>query len=274
MALKKSTTTETTTTTSFEQEPDMNTSVIDRPEPTPAPAPAADAAVSATTAIAKAATSSLSTNDAAKLAKSFKKEVADMQDAADLSYGNFRTFKAKDGVIKEMNGEKLKLGRWVKVHLMAWSRHFEISPGEDGASSSNYVAYSKDGQTIDHILGEDMKSWEGKAVSDYLDHLRDTEDFDKATKREFIDTQCAVLGCEDEPEFNEIIQITLSSSSIPAFKSYQSQLEAKARCVEMGLPGHELPASPFQFYFIREDASKGKNSWTKLRIASNLPAKI
>jgi len=252
----------------------MNTSVIDRPEPTPAPAPAADAAVSATTAIAKAATSSLSTNDAAQAAKNFKKEIEAMRGAADFSYGSHRVLKADNGVIKELAGEKLVLGRWVKVRLLAWQNTFQVSPGEQGKDSGQYVAYSSDGKTIDYVIGEDYKSWIGKSVQDYLKFLKEDEEFEKAAVREFIDTECAVLGCEDEPDFHEVVQITLSSSSIPAFKRYQSDLEATAKCVVMGLPGYTLPPDALSFYFIREVAQKNSNTWTKLRVAASLPAKI
>lgn len=283
MALKKPT---TTNTAAFEQEPGAETAVAERETPqkeatapaapaqTPPPEPTAAAKVESTTAIAKAASSSLSTNDAANAAKQFKKEVEAMKGAADFSYGSHRVFKAKDGVIKESNGDKTVLGRWVKGRLLAWDRHFEISPGEDGKDSGSFVAYSMDGVTIDNVVGEEVKVWEGKSCDDYLTFLRDTEEFDKASKREFIDTEVAVLGCEDEPDFTGVIQITLSSSSIPAFKKYQSDLESTAKCVAMGLPGYKLPDDPFSMYFIRESAEKGKNSWTKLRLAASLPAKL
>lgn len=271
MALKKP---------AFEQEPSTqaqgDTATADAPEATSAATAAAtqDASVSATTAIAKAATTSLTTNDAANAAKQFKRDVEAMKGAADMSFGTHRVFKAKDGVIKEMNGEKLVLGKWVKVQLLAWDRHFEISPGEEGASSGEFVGYSKDGQVIDYVIGEDQKTWEGKSVADYLKYLKEDEDFENAKSREFIDCQVAAQGAEEEPDFSEIIQVTLSSSSIPAFKRYQTDLEARAKCVAMGLPGYSLPDNPFGFYFVREAAEKGKNSWTKLKILTTLPAKV
>lgn len=236
---------------------------------------AAAASVEATTAVAKAAAGALQNADeAAARAKRFQKDVEAMKGAADFSWGTHRVFKAKDGVIKEMNGEKLRLGRWALVQMLAWDNHTEISPGEDGKSSSDFVAYSKDGVTIDFVVGEELKKFEGTSVDDYVRYLRDEEEFEKAGKREFVDVQVAVLDSEDEHDFHEIVQVTLSSSSIPAFKKYQNDLNAKAKCVAMGLPGYSVPENPFQFYFIREEAEKGKNSWTKLRISSTLPAKF
>ncbi len=273
MALKN----KTQNTAAFEQDPEV--AVMEKEAsapvaPTPEPTPAPDAAVSATTAIAKASVSSLTSNEAAQAAKQFRKEVDAMRGAADFSYGTHRVFKFDNGAIKEMAGDKLSLGRWAKVRLLAWQNTFQISPGVQGKDSGQFVAYSDDGKTIDHVIGEELKSWEGKSVDDYLTYLRDEEEFDKAAKREFIDTEVALLDCEDEPEFKEVIQITLSSSSIPAFKRYQSELESTAKCVAMGLPGYKLPEDPLTFYFLREVAAAKGNTWTKARISQTLPAKI
>lgn len=276
MALKKPNSAAATSTAQFEQEPGTgaDTAVAEK-STTAVETPKVDAGVQASTAIATASVTSMgAVNEAASRAKTFKKEVEAMENAADFSYGTHRVFKATDGEVRELKGEKVVLGKWVKVRLLAWARHYEISPGEEGASSGDFVAYSKDGITVDNVIGEDVKMWEGKPVTDYLDHLRTVEEFDKASRREFIDCQVAAMGAEAEPDFTGVIQITLSSSSIPAFKTYQSNLEATAKCVAMGLPGYSLPEDPFTFYFIREAAEKGKNRWTKLKIAATLPAKI
>lgn len=279
MALKKPNSAPAAASSSkdFEDEPGSTTTTqqADAPTGQANDDAAAAASVEATTAVAKAAAGSLMKPDeAAALAKKFQKEVEAMKGSADFSWGTHRVFKAKDGVIREMNGEKLDLGRWVKVQMLAWDDHTEVSPGEDGKSSADFVAYSKDGEVIDFVVGEELKKFEGTSVADYLKYLREDEDFDKAGARDFVDVQCAVLDSENEHEFHEIVQITLSSSSIPAFKKYQNDLNARAKCVAMGLPGFVVPDNPFQFYFIREAAEKGKNSWTKLRISSTLPAKI
>lgn len=285
MALKKPNSAPTTTNSPvFEADPDN--AVATAPEvgvaaaEATAPAPevkvdAAAAKVETSTAIAKAASTAVgAADDSIARARAFKKEVEEMEGAADFSFGTHRVFKAKDGVIKEMNGDKLKLGRWVKVRLLAWDRHYEVSPGEQSKESTNFVAYSKDGITIDSVIGEEQREFVGKSVAEYVEYLQKEEDFEKAGRREFLDTQVAVLGCEEEEDFHEIVQITLSSSSIPAFKKYQSSLEATAKAVSMKLPGFTLPDDPFTFYFIREDAEKGNNTWTKLRISATLPSKI
>jgi hypothetical protein len=243
-------------------------------EPTTPATPAAK--VEATTAVAKASAGSMAMAEAAASAKALKREIEEMRGGADFAYGNFPVFKGSNGSIRgEMGGAKVDLGRWVQIRLMAWDDHFEISPGEQGASTKEFVAYSKDGQTIDSVIGEENKGWEGKPVQEYLHYLKTVEEFTRAKVRRFLDMSCAVLGADgSDAATGQIIQITLSESSIPSFQSYQQDLTQKAKAVAMGLPGFVLPEDPLKFYFIREVATKGDNEWTKLRVASTLPAKL
>lgn len=283
----------------FENEPTNNagdTAVEDAPQtvaataaPAAAVAPAATADPAATVAatpipeavvtasavaITKASQTSVAVADAAADAKRFKREVEDMKGASDFSYGNYNVFKGNNGEIMcTETGDKF--GRWVKVRLLSWDDHTEISPGETGASTKDFVAYSKDGKVIDSVIGEDQKGWIGKPVADYVEYLKNEEDFSKTKSRRFIDTACAVIASDSgDGPIGEVVQITLSESSIPAFAKHQEQLANKARCVAMGLPGFSLPADPFQFFFLREVVSKAQNTWTKLRIVQDLPAKI
>ena len=291
MALKKP---------AFENEPatsaaadvaqETNTAVAEKPAVTaaapaaapaeaPAPAPAADApaaAVETAVAIAKASSTAVGAiNDAAARAKAFKKEVEEMKGASSFDYGNYDVFKGNNGEIAQTAGDQVSLGRWAKVRLLSWDEHHEISPGEKGASTKDFVAYSKDGKVVDSVIGEELQSWVGKQVGEYVEYLRTTEEFDKTKVRRFVDTACALLGTDSgDGPMGSVIQITLSESSIPAFAKYQQQLQDNARCVAMGLPGFALPDDPFTFFFIREVAKKGDNSWTKLKISANLPAKI
>lgn len=282
MALKKPT---------FEQEPATSaqgdTATAEAPaaqapaaEAPAAPAPAAttgpttlDAQVSAETAIAKASATSLSLSEAASKAKQFAREVADMKGASDFSYGNYDVYKGNNGEIA--GPDNVSMGRWAKVRLLSWDDHYEISPGETGASTKDFVAYSKDGKTVDSVIGDELKSWVGKSCDEYAKYLREEEEFANTKVRRFIDTACAVLATDSgDGPIGKIVQITLSESSIPAFSKHQQSLADTARCVSMGLPGFTLPEDPFTFYFIREVASKGNNKWTKLRIEMTLPAKL
>ena len=283
---KKSENAKTNEQPKFEDEAGGNQAVAEKKDDvksaetqeTPAASPAPDAGAAATTAIAKAQSTALSVDEAAKKAKEFQKELDAMKGATDFDYGTYRVFKANQGEIQESGGEEENLGRWAKVRLLAWDNHFEVSPGEQGASTKDFVAYSKDGQTIDSVIGEEMKSWVGKPVAEYLAYLKDDkegEGFENAKIREFIDTSCALLGSDSgDGPIGKVIQVTLASSSISAFKKYQTELKDAARCVAMGLPGFTVPEDPFTFYYLREAASKGNQNWTKLKIVAELPAKI
>lgn len=249
--------------------------VGEAPGATETPA-APDAAATASTAIAKASASAVTTAEAANKAKGFQKEVEAMKGAFDFSFGNFDAYKGNNGEIAQTGGGDDSFGRWVKVRMLGWDEHYEVSPGEKDSKSKEFVAYSKDGKTIDHIIGEEHREYVGKTVDEYVTYLRETEEFDGAGSRRFIDIACAVLGADeaDAEGVGKVVQITLSQSSIPAFSKYQENLKTTARCVEMGLPGFSIPEDPFQFYFIREVAKKGDNSWTKLKIETTLPNKL
>lgn len=256
-----------------EQTTGADTAVAERPaESAEREAPAA---ATATTAIAKAASTSLSVADAANKAKAFAKEVEAMKGASDFSYGNYQVFKGNNGEIAESGENGVSLGRWAKVRLMSWAEHTEVSPGESGGSTKDFVAYSTDGVTIDSVIGEELQMWVGKSVQGYTDYLRDDEEFPKTKVRKFIDTACFLLATDSgEGPIGKTIQVTLSESSIPSFARYQNELKDDARAVAMGLPGAKLSDDPFTLFFLRELASKGSNRWTKLRIVSSLPAKL
>lgn len=266
-----------------EQAATTSAPVADAPAEVEAPRSEAvqeEAAAKTTATVAIAAASNTSSTavavaEAANKAKEFQREVAAMKGASDFSYGNFRTFKGNNGEISESGGDQATLGRWAKVRLLSWDEHHEVSPGEQSESSKSFVAYSKDGKTIDSVIGEEQKAWVGRTIVDYLDYLRTKEEFTNAGSRRFVDMACALMAAEDEDApIGEVIQVTLSQSSIPAFSKYQEQLTNKARCVAMGLPGFTLPEDPFTFFLVREVAKKNENKWTKLKIESTLPAKL
>lgn len=268
----------------FENEPDAqaqgDTAVAERDAPAQHTAPAADpvaAATVTTTALAKASATSLSVADAANAAKAFKKEVEDMKGAVNFIHGNYDIFKADGGSISETGaGKDMKLGRWAKVRLMGWDNSYQVSPGAEGASTKDFVAYSKDGVTIDSVIGDELKSWAGKSVQDYVQYLEKEEEFSNVKVRPFIDTGCYLLGTESgDGPIGKTVQITLSKTSMSSFSRYQEELVNNARAVSMGLPFAKLPDDPFTFYFIveRVQDAKGKK-WDKLKIAAVLPAKL
>ena len=270
-------------TASFENEPTTDTSadtaVAEQPDikvETLKAEVKQEPAMATTVAIAKASASSLATSDAAVQAKKFQKEFEEMRGASDFSYGNYKLFKGNNGSIVESGKDGGDdLGRWAKIRIISWAPHYEMSPGESGASSKDFVAYSKDGITVDSVIGQEMQKWVGSSVADYMEYMRKEEGFQQAKKRQFIDMGCALLECDSgEGPLNKVIQITLSETSIPSFSRYQQELKDTVRCMAMGLAGFSMPEDPFQLYVVREVASKGQNRWTKLSLTTSLPAKL
>lgn len=205
----------------------------------------------------------------------FKAKVEAMRGAADFAHGNYTVFKGNNGEIMQTGTGGAKLGRWTKVSMIAWDNHYEVSPGSDDKASRDAVGYSKDGVVIDSIIGEEFRNWVGRKCVDYVKFLQADTGYPKAKLGEFIDVACVVHEAESNEDFNgEIIQITLSQSSIGSFGKYQERLVQKARAVEMGVPGVKLPTDPFTFYFLREAAEKNGKNWTKLAVVDKLPAKI
>ena len=274
MALKKTTPAAdvASTTPAFEDESTTQTAVEVQAEAPAAATPAKDPTVAATTAIATASSTGAVTVNAAAAAANFKKELEEMQGAFDFSYGNFPIFKGSNGAIAEMgNGKTRTMGRWAKVRMMGWDDSYQISPGEDGSRTKDFVAFSKDGITIDSVIGEEQRHFVGRPVTEYVTYLKNEEKFTKAASSRYINIACYVLEAEKPGFENESVQVTLSQSSIPAFQTYQQQLKMQARAAAMNLPGATMSDDPFTFYFGTEDASKGSNRWTKLKISAKKP---
>ena len=237
----------------------------------PAPAAAQLPAVQASTAV-----STVSRDEIARQAKAFQRELDEMKGAADFSFGNYEVYKGSNGEIAKTGaGDSVSLGRWAKIRLLAWDDHHEVSPGSQDKNSKDFVAYSKEGRIVDHVIGEELKSWVGKSVEEYVNYLRTTEGFDKANSKRFVDMSAALLGTDSgDGPVGTVIQITLSPSSIPSFTKYQQSLKDQARCAAMGLPGFTVPEDPMTFFVVREVVSAGGNKWTKLAMHAALPAKL
>lgn len=207
----------------------------------------------------------------------FTKQVEEMHNALDVSYGNFPLYKASSGgTIKCADDDKApSLGRWAKVTMISWSKHYEIGPGSNDDDAKGYVAFSDNGKTIDRILGEELQDKVGTEINEYLKYLREEEGFRQAGCREFVDVACYVHENDAGADMTgKVIVLTLPPTSAMSFNRYQQQLAAQARAAKMGIPGVKVPEDPFTFYFITEGAKKGKNEWTKLVIESRLPSRF
>jgi hypothetical protein len=240
----------------------------DAREEAAAPTPAAVPAVRQSTAVGNV-------NDIAAQAKAFQRELDEMKGAADFSFGNYAVFKASNGEISQTGKEDTSLGRWAKIRLLAWDDHHEITPGSQDKGSKDFVAYSKDGQVIDSVIGDEMKKWVGKSVAEYINYLRETEGFEKAGSKRYVDLSCALLATDSgDGPIGTVVQVTLSPSSISSFSKYQQALKDQARCAAMALPGFSVPEDPFTLFLVREVVSSGSNKWSKINFFSNLPNKL
>lgn len=207
----------------------------------------------------------------------FTKKVEEMFNCLDTRYGNFPTYKAKPGGrIECVTDDNMPgMGRWAKVTMMSWGKHWEIGPGVSDESATDYVAFSDNGKTIDRVLGDELQSHVGSDIQEYIKYLKDKEGFDNAGYREFVDVACYVHDNEAGEDFTgKIVMFSLPPTSASAFHRYQQQLAGLARAAKMGIPGVSAPENPFTFYFITESAKKGKQEWTKLIIESKLPNKF
>lgn len=275
MALKKNTPAAdvASTTPAFEDESTTQTAVEVQAEAPAAATPAKDPTVAATTAIATASSTGAVTVNAAAAANRFKQELEEMKGAFDFSHNSWRVFKGSNGAIAEMgNGKTATMGTWAEVRLMGWDDSYQVSPGEDGARTKDFVAFSKDGQVIDGVIGEEQRQFVGRPVQEYVDYLRNTEKFTQAASARYINLACLIISSDKAGFEGEGVQITLSQSSIPAFQAYQQQLKMQARAAAMNLPGAKMSEDPFRFFLETEAASKGTNRWTKLKISTKKPS--
>jgi hypothetical protein len=165
----------------------MDETTVAQPAANDADPAAAPAAPAAAPVPAVQVTGTLATSNRAQ-ASAFAKEVEEMKGAADFRYGNFKVFKGNNGEIMETGGAKL--GRWVKVSMIAWDEHYEISPGSKSEKSKEAVGYSKNGLTIDSIIGSDYARFIGTPVDDYVKYLQNDGDYPEAKKGRFIDIAC------------------------------------------------------------------------------------
>lgn len=157
MALKKNNNTESNvnaatsaSTPAFEGETQMENTVNTHASVETNDAPQNTVAVRQNTAVGNV-------EDAATRAKNFQKEVEAMKGALNLDYGSVQMFKANQGKIGETDGDKRKLGRYAQVRLLAWDDRYELSTGDSGKSSKDFLAFSKDGVTVDNVVGDRLE---------------------------------------------------------------------------------------------------------------------
>ena len=264
MALKKPQT--QNTSPAFE---DVNDTSPFEEGTTPTAPQEAAAAVQATTAITITTNTSITTI-AADQAKAFAEELKSMRDGASFAHGTFVTYKADNGAIAETGNGKTSFGKWVEGRMLAFSSQWQISPGDSGAKTKGFVAFSSDGVTVDNVIGDGTeRAFIGKPVQEYLSYLTDTEGLTGASCKEYLHVAFLVIDSESkEVEEGTVVDIVLSPSSIASFRAYEEQLKLGARAAAMGLKTKvNLSGDPFHFRFVAEQASNAKGQrWAKLGI--------
>lgn len=228
-------------------------------------APAA-AQAAATTAIATSAVSV-----AAEKAREFKEELESMRGATSAEYGILPSYKADNGAIAETGNGKTTFGKWMAGRMMSFDTFHQVSPGDsNSAKTKGFVAFSKDGVTVDSVIGDGTeRSFIGKPVQAYLDYLRDTEGLTEAQSKEYLTVTMVVLDSEAKTvEPGTQVNVVLSQSSIRSFRAYEEKLKLNARAAAMGLPVKGgVSEDPFRFKFVAENASNNRGQkWCKLAI--------
>lgn len=187
----------------FETEGDA--AVMDAPA---APAVEDTSAASATTAIAKAAVTSM--------AKPLKATAAlsDYENA--LPEVDFGTFPRITVDLGGFEMDKEVLGESIKLELMSWAYRYVLTPGEDNKEANALVKYSNDGVVL--------SDGSGVTVADYLNTLKAVHGYEAAAKKTYIDLTGLLLAKGDKPvpeDDQVIVQVQLSPQSVKQFSGYR-----------------------------------------------------
>lgn len=223
----------------------------------------------ASTAIAASAATSAAAV-AAEKAQQFKAELESMKDSISFDWGTLPTYKASNGEIAETGNGKSSFGKFLDGRLMSFGGFVQVSPGDSGAKTKGFVAFSKDGKVIDSVIGDGAeRTFVGKPVQAYLDYLRETEGLEQASAKDYLNLAMLVIDSESKTvEPGTFVNVVLSQSSIRSFRAYEEQLKLNARAMAMGLPVKGgLSADPFKFRLVAEQAVNAKGQrWAKIGI--------
>lgn len=189
-------------------------------------ASSSDAGVQATTAIAKAATTSVTVAPKKFVAALTEYlNVLAPDDVQDLGAGAFPKVIANlGGFSLDRNGAKVKLGKEIDFQLISYNERIAVVPGVDGADAKKKVRYSYDGKTIRD---------DGITVEQYLAELKDAG-YEKASIKKYLEVWGMVVRKEEKgqmvevpAEDREIVQLQLSPQSVTRWKAAQLQLGMK-----------------------------------------------
>ena len=219
MALRK-TPAATTESPAFEAHDEVE--VLDRQQAHPEPTVETEAVakVQATTAIAKAQTSSIAVGSKFKAALAEYEGVISTQDLENLGIGTFPRITADlSGLVVDKTDE---IGKVAKIELISWNYRYIVTPGVDNAEANAAVRYSYDNV---NILGSEM------TVKDYLRQLKEVDGYGKASVKTYVElwgNLAFSAGAEIDPEDRQMVQVQLSPQSVNQFKRYQLELGVKS----------------------------------------------
>jgi hypothetical protein len=217
------------------------------PAPAPTPAAVAAASVEATTAIAKAASTSLAPR------KAFSYVLAELEKALDpVNVGDLPRLKSGAGNIKDADGTNY--GSFIKLELLSFHDSWTISPGSDSDEAKPLVRYSLDGKFIDGT---------GESVTEYLENLKTVEGYDKANVKRYLILAGIIDDCEKAKEkVGSIVQVSMAPQSAKTFNNYHMQ---RSVLVSRGA----LPADGSQLIKITAvGATMNGKDFTRLEVTS------
>ena len=171
----------------------------------------AEAAAQASTAIAKAASTGVSTN-VRKFEPAFKDKnnVFDNATVEGLSMAAPR-IKGEQGSMALGDQD---LGEAIQFELVSFNHRWAIGTGENDKEAKDFFRVSLDNETI---------SGEGTLVTDYLNTLR-AKGFAKAKKSPYLDIFGFVVWSKEKgnipPENRELVLLQCSQTSLGAFKTF------------------------------------------------------
>lgn len=174
---------------------------------------AAAASVSATTAIAKAAVSSMAVvpKKAVAALVEFENNFS-IDDVRSMGVGALPKVIA-GGSELDIEGEDAV--KKAVVELQSWNRRWLVTPGSDSDEAKKLLKTSYDNATLE----DDHRS-----VKEYIQFLKESEGYDKASAREYIDAWGLIVskdGVEVPPAERQLYQFQLSPQSVKKFNAFR-----------------------------------------------------
>lgn len=204
--------------------------------------------------------------------RDFGAEFAAMENADVFAPGVLPMLKVASNAqdIIEVKGER-KAGEWLSGRLMNWAWLTQISPTVQGGQGKEFVGFSRDGETMDFIIGRDgaQGAYIGRSVEDYLKYLHTTEGLENAVAKRYMQIALVCLGSASGSfKQGDMVGLTLSPTSVSSFNAYNQKLQIAIRAAKMGLGSTQTVSDPFRIKLSVQGAKDAKgHTWNKLDIS-------